>query len=450
MKRALVLLLLLTVIFLFGCTQAPPSPQPTPTSTPFSTPQATPTVQITAIPTPTPRSSPYCGDGVPDPGEQCERGHECPAGSYCTINCTCTSFSTPIPTPTPAPTATPVLEASPTPGGCLVKHATTKIMQTDVFGERVVRGPLVLGIGDSIEASDVVLTLADVISQNGTLVAVYNLTVRGEPRDQVSAVKDERLPLQGTANYYLAIDDISPMLCSSPTPPPGNAITNCGIEIDARGDYVLDHDITGSDQYQRYLTDCIRFSSSAAGSSLDCRGHMVGTSGGTNGVFIGAPNVVVKNCRFSAFRVGVAISDAGTGSVVANNTFTGTWFTGVSVVSAHGARVLDNSMKSTGDYGIYIVEGGSHDIRGNNVTGSRYGIYIAGSVNNTVTGNRLVKNTNFGLYATAPNNIFANNTACLNAQDIYCENMETDLGGNVCAVSGHQTCSGTLNCTPCS
>ncbi len=147
----------------------------------------------------------------------------------------CISGQQPVPTPTPAPTAvstptpapsptpsveatpsgTPVLEASPTPGGCFVKHATTKIMQTGMGAERVIRGPLVLGIGESINASEVVLTLADVISQNGTLVAVYNLTVRGEPRDQVSAVKDERLPLQGTANYYLAIDEITALPCAT-------------------------------------------------------------------------------------------------------------------------------------------------------------------------------------------------------------------------------------------
>ena len=139
--------------------------------------------------------------------------------------------SSPTPSPSPSPSATPILQPSPTPGECLMKHAATKIMQTGAAGQRVIRGPLVLGIGESIEASEIILTLSDVTSQGGTLTAIYNLSVRGEPKGQVSGAKDARIPLEGTANYYLGVDDITSIPCpTGGLPPEWNATLDSGIE----------------------------------------------------------------------------------------------------------------------------------------------------------------------------------------------------------------------------
>ena len=105
MKRLVGLVLI--GVFLFGCIISPPITTPTPTEsiTPPPTQTATPAL------TPTPAPVPYCGDGVIDTGEQCERGRECPPGMSCTINCTCQTLQVYTPTPAPTPTQAPTLSA---------------------------------------------------------------------------------------------------------------------------------------------------------------------------------------------------------------------------------------------------------------------------------------------------------------------------------------------------
>ncbi|MDD5317177.1 MAG: right-handed parallel beta-helix repeat-containing protein [Candidatus ainarchaeum sp.] len=234
----------------------------------------------------------------------------------------------------------------------------------------------------------------------------------------------------------------APLYTPSPTPTPGNVIASCGAEIYTMGDYVVDRDVSAIDY-------CIRFRDGSGSSTLDCGGHMIGTSAGLNGIIIDAPRVAVRNCRVSAFRVGISISSAGWGSVAENNTFTGTWFSGLNIIGAQNVKALNNSMNRTGEYGVYVVGGEGHEISGNSVTGSRNGIFIVNSINNAVYGNKLTMNTGYGIHVTGSGSAFANNTVCLNVEDFYCEGLETDLGGNVCGVLGHQTCFETLNCTPC-
>lgn len=347
-KRAWIAIFMLLALSASGCTgsnsnpvppEATPSPEASATPVRVSTPVATPTPEQSPVHAVTPKPSPFCGDEVLDPGEQCERGRECPTGSYCDINCMCAPFF--IPTPKPVPTAASTQPRNPTP-----------------------------------------------------------------------------------------------------TPIPGNVITSCGREISAVGDYVLSRDVSGIDQ-------CIRFRDGSGTSTLDCEGHMIGTSNGMNGITIDAPRVVVRNCRISAYRTGVLINSGGWGSIVANNSFMGTWFSALNINGAQNVKVQNNSMNRTGEYGVYVTGGGEHEISGNNVTGSGNGIYLVNSIQNVIVGNSLEENTAYGFYVTGSGSVFANNTACLNVNDFYCEGREVDSGGNVCGVLGHQTCFETLNCTPC-
>ena len=120
----LIIIAAAAVILLAGCIALPwqgGTPTPAPTATPFvptATPEPTGTPAPTETPTvePTPEPSPYCGDGILDLGEMCERGIPCPSGLFCTIDCRCVEIApTPTPEATPTPEVTPTPEPTPTP-----------------------------------------------------------------------------------------------------------------------------------------------------------------------------------------------------------------------------------------------------------------------------------------------------------------------------------------------
>jgi len=235
----------------------------------------------------------------------------------------------------------------------------------------------------------------------------------------------------------------------SATPIPSNVITDCGATIEARGNYTLGKDIVGGEGAQRFLTVCIRIAPTAAGSVFDCGGHVIGTSTGMIGMLVDAPNTIIRNCRFSAFEVGVKVSQGANGSVVQDNEISRTTSAGIMLDSVGGITVANNSIHDGVGRGIYLVNANGNEVSFNNIHTVADGIYIERSIGNSLTGNNITRSTRYGIALWSPSNTLVNNTVCLNNKDIYCTSRVIDGGGNTCQLSVDQACYEDLNCMRC-
>jgi len=235
----------------------------------------------------------------------------------------------------------------------------------------------------------------------------------------------------------------------SATPIPPNVITDCGETIEARGNYTLGKDIVGGEGAQRFLTVCIRIAPTAAGSVLDCGGHMLGTSTGKIGILVEAPNTIIRNCQISAFEVGVKLSQGANGSVVQDNEISRASSAGIMADSVDGVIAANNSIHDSVGKGIYLVNANGNEVSSNVIRAVADGIYIERSIGNSLAGNNITRSTRYGIAVWSPSNILINNTVCLNNKDIYCTSRVIDGGGNTCQLSVDQVCYEDLNCTRC-
>lgn len=80
---------------------------------------------------------------------------------------------------------------------------------------RYVYGPVMMRVGDSFEFNGVKIVLRAVTAETEAAPeeAVYSLSVQGADESEVRVKVDERVPLEGTSNYYLGVDGITVTTC---------------------------------------------------------------------------------------------------------------------------------------------------------------------------------------------------------------------------------------------
>ncbi len=182
--------------------------------------------------------------------------------------------------------------------------------------------------------------------------------------------------------------------CPSPSPPacaPGWVVSSCPCVLSVPGDYTLNQDLVTTG-------DCIRMTSDASGSTVDCQHHTI-------------------TCN--------------AGDWCGNN--------GITLIRVNGSTVENCNVRNFYT-GIYLSSSNSNSIRSNTASSNNrvsYGIIVSYSNGNILTGNNASSNRNYGidLESSSNNNDFTSNTATGNTQsDFYCgtQNSNND-SGNTCS-----------------
>jgi parallel beta-helix repeat protein len=213
------------------------------------------------------------------------------------------------------------------------------------------------------------------------------------------------------------------LLMSFSAPCIAGAISSCGTIISVPGNYWLDRDVDCT----QYSQSGIIFSSSASGSTLDCRNHTLTGKGGHPGVGVridGASGVTITNCIVVGFFHGIGVGMAsflapgGDGHTITGNTVTGSNWAGIYTYMTTGTKITGNTVFSNaGTAGIYIA----------------FQSYSTSATGNTASDVSVIPSGDICQGFSANNSVIGNTLSC----GIYTEDSLTSISGNkVCGSDG--------------
>ena len=162
-------------------------------------------------------------------------------------------------------------------------------------------------------------------------------------------------------------------------------ISQCGVDITTPNTvYTFTSDSTSSG-------DCVDVD--ADNVTIDCEGHSITGTGGTNGVWSGSSGTVVENCTFSDFAYGVSFEDVD-GGVIKNSDMNSNDLAGILLLDSTGDNVYDNLLyENYAEAGLYLSGSTNSTITGNYFEDNDQGIYLdSGSDYNSMANNSFVNN----------------------------------------------------------
>ena len=223
---------------------------------------------------------------------------------------------------------------------------------------------------------------------------------------------------------------------TSPTPTPATGpveISGCPFAISAGGQYALAGPVNASG-------DCITIS--ARDAVLDCRGNAITGDGSGWGITLqDASGVTVRNCVVRGFRQGVRLNSS-SGNVLENNSVASAGEAGLYLYYSSSNNLTGNSVSGGGN-GIHLRYSDGNRLLNNSATETMTGILLEQSNGNFLSGNS-ANNGGDGIRIVGPgSNTLANNRACGNAlENIRCDSVQEDGGGNTCSPEGANTWCG--------
>ncbi len=218
-----------------------------------------------------------------------------------------------------------------------------------------------------------------------------------------------------------------PSCPSAPPPPacaPDGVVRTCGCYINVPGDYSLESDLAYAGQ-----GECIRFSSGAAGSTLDCNHHSItGPRWWGIGISLkGVTGVTVKDCNVSSFTKGIYLE------------------------SSNSNNLTGNTANSNRYYGIDMEYSSYNNIvAGNTACNETRGFYCSGDSNNNTGGNTYAVNSGCDISQAgtcpAPSPVISSCSQIIDAPGNY--TLESDLNstGGDCITFVSSANGSTLDC----
>ncbi len=151
--------------------------------------------------------------------------------------------------------------------------------------------------------------------------------------------------------------------------------------------------------------------------TLDCRGYTVIGNGSGSGVnATGRKNLVIKNCNFQNFTVGINFTKTNY-STILNNSVWNVSQVGIALATSNSSNISSNTLYNSSSNGLYAYHSDNNSILFNNVyNNSNNGVFIFSSANNTVSSNNVTYNFGNGVLVdggsgnTVSSNILRNNS----------------------------------------
>ncbi|MFC1690715.1 right-handed parallel beta-helix repeat-containing protein [Nanoarchaeota archaeon] len=131
---------------------------------------------------------------------------------------------------------------------------------------------------------------------------------------------------------------------------------------------------------------------------IDCNGHTImGQGVGTQGIIVGNKSgVTIKDCEITNFTVGINSQAENTN--ITGNTFSGYTRDAIALIDAQNANIEFNTFNPNVSYGVYMEEGGNHEIIYNEFDIICYGILGDKTNNNIIKENSItgIPNGSYG------------------------------------------------------
>ncbi|MCK4670598.1 MAG: right-handed parallel beta-helix repeat-containing protein, partial [Nanoarchaeota archaeon] len=231
------------------------------------------------------------------------------------------------------------------------------------------------------------------------------------------------------SNVVHSLFDVDPFTVS---PDCGDITTNVTLSVN----------ITTAGTCFNFISDNVK---------LDCAGHII--TGSTMGFGVnatGRTGIIVENCTFRNFSVGILYNDTNTsiiretysynntnhgilldsasGNIIYNNTLRNNTVAGLKLFdSSNSNNIYNIIMSENSKYGLYIENSGTITLQNSTSASNTYG-FFAESCDNSNFQNLIISSNTYGIFAeSCDNNNFQNLTISSNTYGMDLNNSDTNI-----------------------